>query len=200
MIATGLSLVYITFECTSYPKKRFGLWFPIALAVYGLFISFVMVFAEPTFLNVSKDLFEFLFFQLSFATLCVASTVQAMRILNHVEAGPAWKLWYTGAGLFLLGYVGCWMPDFHLCDKLDNLPLQLPNPQLHAWWHVFSSSGSYCMVTAARIRAQPRQRKDASHPLEIWTVALCWKSSYSHQNTDRKETGIKVTNTPYWYA
>ncbi|GMI19894.1 hypothetical protein TeGR_g10727 [Tetraparma gracilis] len=29
-----------------------------------------------------------------------------------------------------------WLIDQHACDVLHNLPFGIPNPQLHAWWHV----------------------------------------------------------------
>ena len=41
-------------------------------------------------------------------------------------------------GLILLA-VTCWILDQQLCDKLHKLPFGLPNPQLHAWWHVLAA-------------------------------------------------------------
>ena len=36
----------------------------------------------------------------------------------------------------LLAAFACWLTDQFGCELLYNLPFGLPNPQLHAWWHV----------------------------------------------------------------
>jgi dihydroceramidase len=36
-----------------------------------------------------------------------------------------------------------WLIDQHLCAQMYKLPHGLPNPQLHAWWHVFMSVNCY---------------------------------------------------------
>ena len=45
--------------------------------------------------------------------------------------------------LSLLFGVVIWLIDQHFCDLLYNLPFGIPNPQLHAWWHVAVGLNSY---------------------------------------------------------
>src|SRR5438874_6817930 len=58
------------------------------------------------------------------------------------------KLWLVGSLVFLIGYIG-WHVDMHFCDWVKRLPFDLPNPQLHAWWHLAASYGSYAMCVLA---------------------------------------------------
>jgi hypothetical protein len=37
----------------------------------------------------------------------------------------------------------CWAVDRTLCDQLRHLPYGLPNPQLHAWWHILMAFNCY---------------------------------------------------------
>ncbi|CAG8575241.1 2585_t:CDS:2 [Acaulospora colombiana] len=52
------------------------------------------------------------------------------------------RLWMSGTLVFLIGYIG-WHVDLHLCSHMSSLPYNMPNPQLHAWWHLTASYGSY---------------------------------------------------------
>ena len=52
---------------------------------------------------------------------------------------------------YVLGLV-VWQLDLQCCHLLDIvLPatLGVPNPQLHAWWHVLVSLGFYLLITLA---------------------------------------------------
>ena len=51
--------------------------------------------------------------------------------LIHVSAAT------LGSGFIL------WILDQQLCVHLHSLPASMPNPQLHAWWHVGLASGAF---------------------------------------------------------
>jgi hypothetical protein len=36
-----------------------------------------------------------------------------------------------------------WVVDQQACPTLNNLPGNIPNPQLHAWWHVFAGVNTH---------------------------------------------------------
>ncbi|CAG8843349.1 13105_t:CDS:2, partial [Racocetra persica] len=59
----------------------------------------------------------------------------------NIEKGVR-KLWLLGSAIFLIGYIG-WHIDLHFCSNMHQLPFDVPNPQLHAWWHLTASYGSY---------------------------------------------------------
>ena len=61
----------------------------------------------------------------------------ARRAPPHVARLIVVSLVTLGAGAVL------WVADQQLCTKLHHLPLGLPNPQLHAWWHVGLSCGAF---------------------------------------------------------
>lgn len=103
----------------------------------------------------------------TFTTALVASTSGSLQFwLFHISFGSAefysigkicMQFWYvplerdTGF-LFRIGLrvygcaIVCWLLDLQFCDYLENLPLGIPNPQLHAWWHALVSIGLYMLT------------------------------------------------------
>lgn len=75
--------------------------------------------------------------QVGFMVVILCSSVFAVQHYANEDA--------VGRHLFhcyiLFGCLGalCWALDRSQCALLRHLPLRLPNPQLHAWWHVFMS-------------------------------------------------------------
>ncbi|CAG8447332.1 7760_t:CDS:2 [Cetraspora pellucida] len=116
MMFCVLMLCYSVFE--NQKEKKFGKWLPIGLTLWGLFITTVMVLSGSDHQNRMMQLIEFYVFQ-------------GIR-----------KLWFLGSVVFLIGYIG-WHIDLHFCNGMHQLPFDVPNPQLHAWWHLTASYGSY---------------------------------------------------------
>jgi len=80
-------------------------------------------------------------FQVHFGVVLVLTYARsfqnAAKVPRHIS-----KLCYTSAA-FLLGGMVMWLMDQFLCGHLHSLPAGLPNPQLHAVWHVFLSAGAF---------------------------------------------------------
>jgi len=54
--------------------------------------------------------------------------------------------------LVILGIAcSCWLVDQHLCAHMNSLPLGLPNPQLHAVWHLLSAIDSHLGILMSEI-------------------------------------------------
>jgi len=42
--------------------------------------------------------------------------------------------------------IGCWLCDNYFCPSLQQLPLKLPYPHLHMWWHILTAGALYCLL------------------------------------------------------
>ncbi|KAF9427234.1 Alkaline ceramidase 3 [Entomortierella beljakovae] len=135
MVYSILSLAYCCIENRSY--RRYGTWFPVGIALYGLITTLVMLFAGP-----DNHLLEFVVFQSSFAFVVLVVLSHMIKIYGEIQDGSIRRMFVTTLGLALTSYL-FWNIDFRMCDVMQSLPL---NPQLHAVWHVGASVSSY-MVT-----------------------------------------------------
>ena len=60
----------------------------------------------------------------------------------------------------LLFAVSIWLLDQFACTALHNLPFGLPNPQLHAWWHVLTAVDTHIgLQLAIGLRAIELQKR-----------------------------------------
>ena len=70
--------------------------------------------------------------------------------------------------ILLLAGTALWLTDQHVCSLLHNLPFGLPNPQLHAWWHVLTGLSHHYGIQFAvgtRIRFTTKRL-----PTTVWTM------------------------------
>lgn len=132
-------------------------------------------------------------FQLYFAVLIVVGirliTVEhekqtgiytAIGLVNWPSKGNTWKsklrhkevknLHTLVRFYFILLLAGTtlWLTDQHVCSVLHNLPWGIPNPQLHAWWHVLTGLSHHYGIQFAvgtRIRFTTRRL-----PTTVWTM------------------------------
>ncbi|CAG8433913.1 6744_t:CDS:10 [Scutellospora calospora] len=143
MMFCVLMLCYSVFE--NQKEKKFGKWFPIGLTIWGLFITAVMVLSGRYHQDRMMQLIEFYVFQGSFVVMagCVYLNTLFIVFDSKAEKGVR-RLWLLGSVVFLIGYIG-WHIDLHFCSRMHNLPFDVPNPQLHAWWHFTASYGSYLL-------------------------------------------------------
>ncbi len=121
------------------PTPRFGAWFPWGLAGYDVFLTVLC--------SVSRGRVEFWVFQLSFGSLELWSLWRVF-LLYRTTADPGQRrLFRAGMGAYLAG-IAVWFADLRFCPQLSVwLPQHgIPNPQLHAWWHVLVACGFYALL------------------------------------------------------
>jgi dihydroceramidase len=137
MLYTATLLVYIVLE--NKPKRRFGAWFPAALTGYAVIATSGAVFM--------RGQAQFWSFQVSFAALELYGLYRTLLIYRKSTDRTQRLLFVAGISAYVTAIV-LWFVDLRFCDALVSATarLGLPNPQLHAWWHVFVSAGLYALV------------------------------------------------------
>jgi dihydroceramidase len=90
---------------------------------------------------------QFYLFQGSFASLEVFALYRVYAIYRRSKLAAVHRLFRLGMGSYLLA-VALWFVDLEFCPTLAvTLPAHgVPNPQLHAVWHVLVSCGLYLLV------------------------------------------------------
>jgi dihydroceramidase len=146
MLYSALVLVYILLE--DRPARRFGWWFPAALAAVA-----VLGTASELFL---RGPLQFTLFLVIFTSLEFFGLFRTWVIFRRSREPSVRRLFAAGIALYGLAEL-CWMADFRGCNLLGGyLPAHgIPNPQLHAWWHVLVSGGLYAltlMIAFARLQ------------------------------------------------
>ena len=129
------------------PVRRLGAWFPWGLVGYDVFLTILC--------SGSRGRLQFWLFQLSFGSLEVWSLWRVSLSFRRSENLAQRRLFRFGMSAYLLG-IAVLFCDLQFCAQLGTwLPLHgIPNPQLHAWWHVLVACGFYALVLfIARDRA-----------------------------------------------
>ncbi|MEZ4265532.1 MAG: ceramidase [Myxococcota bacterium] len=143
MLWSALIVLFILLE--KGPTRRYGAKLPALL--FGLA---ALVTAGYALLD---GYARFALFITSFAgaeILCFSLGLPIYRRIHDRRFRLAFRV---GVTLHVLALSG-WMVDTHACEFVSHLPGGLPNPQLHAWWHVLISSGIYVLyVVLAFARA-----------------------------------------------
>jgi dihydroceramidase len=137
MLYTALVMVYILVE--NRPAPRFDGWFPALLATHGVLVTCLTA--------LTRGKLQFYLFQGSFASLEVFALYRVYAIYRRSELAPVRRLFRLGMGSYLLAVL-LWFIDLEFCPTLAvTLPAHgVPNPQLHAVWHVLVSCGLYGLV------------------------------------------------------
>ncbi|KAF9954361.1 Alkaline ceramidase 3 [Mortierella alpina] len=135
MVYSILSLAYCCVE--NKPYRRYGVWFPISIALYGLLTTLIMLFAGP-----DNHLLEFIVFQSSFTFMVLIVMSHIIKIYGNLRDTSIKRLWATTGIMGVVAYA-YWNIDFRMCGFVQNLPFGIWNPQFHAWWHVGASLCSY---------------------------------------------------------
>jgi dihydroceramidase len=138
MLYLALIIVYILIEDRAEP--RFGRWFPLALALYGAGLTALSAWTRGTL--------QFYAFQLSFGSLELFALYRVYRLYLRSSDQRVRRLYRAGMSAYALGIL-CWFADLRFCRTLsERLPaLGVPNPELHAVWHVLVSCGFYCLLS-----------------------------------------------------
>ncbi len=139
------------------PARRFGRWFP------ALLVGYVLPATAGATLNRGDA--QFLAFHVSFGALelfCLGRVAWlALRPENRAVRGR----FALGLAAYATG-IAIWFVDLKACPWVSvTLPAHgLPNPQLHAWWHVLVSLGFFLLlgvVSFDRLRRRGRSAGSA---------------------------------------
>jgi len=138
MLLLALGLFYVLFTLEGKASTRSKLVLAVMLAVLGCSAgAFMLVGAE-----------EPLFFRVCFGAIITGLVMQEGRLYYKYSDRALRRLYERAAIAFPLGF-GLWLIDMHACSFVQNLPI---NPQLHAWWHIFTG-GVSCHYTFAWVLA-----------------------------------------------
>jgi len=150
MIFMVVQLAINIFRVTGVPKRIFA---------YIIGTIFACIIMKTAFLQDGKSLeldktsgprkVEFYIFQSAIVLTGVGIFKQLVK--NSMKQRNTRKLFKKGCGIFLIGW-GCWLTDYFMCSTLQ----QSWNPQLHAWWHVFSAIGVYNLSLLSLLFANPQ--------------------------------------------
>jgi dihydroceramidase len=137
MLYTALVMIYILLE--SGRERRFGAWFPAALVAHGALVTSLSAF--------TRGALQFYLFQLSFASMEFFALYRVYRVYRRTSSGVVRRLYRLGMGSYAVA-VALWFTDLKACGFVAGvLPSHgIPNPQLHAWWHVLVSCGLYLLT------------------------------------------------------
>jgi len=151
MLWAAMTTTFILLENKDGPVPVVGRWLGPALVAHALLTSCATFFASGTA--------QFVLFHVSFGSAEFFSLYQIYLIYRrHVDAAPAAPdtlaialCWRRGIASYGVGLF-CWQFDLQSCWVLAvwwPRVSGLPNPQLHAWWHLLVSSGFYQLITLA---------------------------------------------------
>ena len=113
------------------PRPRLGRWFPAALVAYVLLATVAAAFTGGGV--------QFYAFHVSFGALELFCLGRVSWLAFRPENAPVRRQFFAGIGAYALG-LGLWFVDLLDCSHL------VPNPQLHAWWHVLVSVGFFLLL------------------------------------------------------
>lgn len=77
-------------------------------------------------------------------------------------------MFIRGCLLFLIGWC-CWLIDYFCCAFLHTHG----NPQLHAWWHLFSALGVYHLSLLSLVFSNPQyDLRIETHDKDLWGIRI----------------------------
>ncbi|MGZ6162949.1 MAG: ceramidase [Myxococcaceae bacterium] len=135
------------------PTRRFGAWFPVALGIYV-----VLATAGAT---LNRGDAQFLAFHLSFGALEIFCLGRVTQVALRPENGAVRRRFGLGLAAYGLA-IALWFVDLKACPWVSvTLPSRgIPNPQLHAWWHLLVSLGFFLLlgvISFDRLRSTGRR-------------------------------------------
>ena len=134
------------------PEPRLGRWFPAVLLVYVLL---------ATAATLQRGGAQFFAFHLSFGTLEILCLGRVTWLALQPENAPVRRSFVLGLAAYATG-IAAWFVDLKACTLVGvTLPAHgIPNPQLHAWWHVLVSIGFFFLLRVVSFdRVQTRLRQ-----------------------------------------
>jgi len=121
------------------PGRALRWWFPVALLAYVLLAT-----AGAT---LNRGGTQFLAFHFSFGALEVFCLARVTWLALRPENAPVRRWFVLGLAAYATG-IAVWFVDLTACRWVSvTLPAQgIPNPQLHAWWHLLVSLGFFLLL------------------------------------------------------
>ena len=113
------------------PTPRFGRWFPALLVAYVLVATAAAAFTGGRV--------QFFAFHVTFGALELFCLGRVTWLALQPANAPVRRQFLAGIAAYALG-LGLWFVDLLDCAHL------VPNPQLHAWWHVLVSAGFFLLL------------------------------------------------------
>jgi dihydroceramidase len=144
------------------PTARFGRALPVALGSYALLATAADAFTHGRI--------QFFAFQLVFGGLEMFCLFRVYLLSCQPGNEPVRSLFRAGVAFYIGGIV-LWFVDLRFCAVVS--ALGIPNPQLHAWWHVLVSCGFYLLLLVVgydrvrRAQGPPRLRFRAYVPTVV---------------------------------
>lgn len=131
------------------PERRLGTWFPAALVAYLLLAT-----AGAT---LNRGDVQFLAFHLSFGALELFCLGRVGWLALQPENRAIQRRFALGLAAYV-GGIGIWFVDLKACPWVSvTLPAHgVPNPQLHAWWHLLVSLGFFLLLGVVSFDRQRR--------------------------------------------
>lgn len=136
MLWAALTTTYIMLEDGPTPNGKYGPYLPWALVLWGVFTSAAVALSSGTW--------QFFLFHISFGSAEIFSLYGSYCIHQRRAVDPTSPtrlLFRVGMSAYALGIV-VWQADLLHCAWLTHewpRLTGLPNPQFHAWWHLFVS-------------------------------------------------------------
>src|SRR4051812_30474645 len=137
MLYSALVMVFILLE--NRPRPRFGSWFPALLVAHGVLVSYLCAS--------TRGALQFYLFHASFGSLELFALSRVYAIHRRSESPLIHRLFRLGMGSYVMAIV-VWFADLKFCPTLSIVfPAHgVPNPQLHAVWHLMVSCGLYWLT------------------------------------------------------
>lgn len=137
MLWLVLVIVFILLE--NKPERRFGTWFPALLLCHAVLTTSLNAFTNGKL--------QFYLFHASFASMELFALGRVYFLHRRNQDRTIRRVYQLGMLSYALA-ISVWFTDLHACSTLNvTLPsLGIPNPQLHAWWHVLVSCGFYALL------------------------------------------------------
>uniref|UniRef100_A0A7S1Q837 Alkaline ceramidase n=1 Tax=Neobodo designis TaxID=312471 RepID=A0A7S1Q837_NEODS len=106
-------------------------------------VSAVMCFVMAIGWTVVHYIYAFvLVFQVAFGVVIFAAGMQVLREVKLITDVNARALGFAFTVTFMSAF-GLWLVDNAFCGTLYTLPMGIPNPQFHAWWHALTGISCY---------------------------------------------------------
>jgi dihydroceramidase len=154
MLYLALVMVYILLELR--PGRRYGKWLPFVLFAHGVLVTLLAA--------LTRGRLQFFAFHLSFGSLEVFALFRVFLLYRASKSPRIRRLFWLGMSSYVVA-VALWFVDLRFCDFLSvALPsFGVPNPELHAVWHVLVSFGFYLLVVMiSEVRSVALRRAEAT--------------------------------------
>jgi dihydroceramidase len=149
MLSLGLFYSLVATNLASTLGQRGSRALAVALVCFASVVAWYMVTGAD----------EPIFFRVCLGAIMTAIVGQEVRLYWLWKARRIRVLYERAFVTFLVGFAG-WLVDEHACAFVSGgLGIGLPNPQLHAWWHILTGLSAHCtFVWLLVIRAEAAKK------------------------------------------